>query len=377
MKHARFSCCLPNGDVVLTGGDHQGNGPGAVPGQYSVGSGDFQPGVWSTHDGTSWSLLHPNCPTTDPSGYPARNDNTPWGIDTKRGLGYVMPGFFGGVAFALNDCPSPPNSPPIGSAMTFNFSTGLWQTPAFPAPPTGYGGDNNSSWGIYDAASDSFYRYYWDGAWGGNVQILSLATNTWSNVMLGCFGGIATNCSGGIDSNLRNSFANRSQAALDAQGRAIYWITPTNALFRLRLDVPGHAGEWPPNAQAPAACLVMDGLDQEAYLVFDPIHRAVIKFCVPNTIGEIVGVAIYSVDTGQWQYLAAPTGLVQPVMGNAMIWSPSCNCTIITGGHTGFSENPALPNPAPNPCVDCTVPVGNTTLPNPAYDWQLTFQSSS
>src|SRR5262249_14944548 len=160
----------------------------------------------------------------------------------------MMPGFYFGVAKAQQECPGPT---PIASAMVFNPDTLLWENPPWPAPPGGmYGGDNNSGWGVYDPKSDSVYRYFWDGAWGANVQILNLATNTWTNVLLGCSGGIATNCSGGIDSKLRNSFANRSQAAIDVQGRAIYWTTPSNALLRLRLDRSGHAGEWAPNAQA-------------------------------------------------------------------------------------------------------------------------------
>ena len=77
-------------------------------------------------------------------------------------------------------------------------------------------------------------------------------------------------------------------------------MTPSNNLFRLRLDIPGHAGEWPTNSQAPPQCVALDDTSQEAYLAFDPVHRAVLRFCVPNTGGEVLGVAAYFVETAQW-----------------------------------------------------------------------------
>ena len=127
-------------------------------------------------------------------------------------------------------------------------------------------------------------------------------------------------------------------------------MTPSNNLFRLRLDIPGHAGEWPTNSQAPPQCVALDDTSQEAYLAFDPVHRAVLRFCVPNTGGEVLGVAAYFVDTAQWAWYPAPQNLQYPVMANVFAFSPACNCVISTGAHQIQSTQTGrnLPSPLVN-----------------------------
>jgi len=53
----------------------------------------------------------------------------------------------------------------------FDLGTNTWQPARWPVPPSAYGGDNNSSWGVIDPTSDSLYHYFWDGAWGANVRV--------------------------------------------------------------------------------------------------------------------------------------------------------------------------------------------------------------
>jgi hypothetical protein len=382
-KHSRFECCLPDGTSVLIGGDHLGDGPGGVPGQYRAGSGDGQNTVWATTDLTSWTLLAWACPTGGAL-YPARSDNVIWALDNANNRALVMPGYYFGVATALQGCPS--NSNTSTNPMFFDFTTHLWSFTPYSLPPTpggGYwGGDNASTFGTHDPTSGNMVRYVWDGAWGANLQLLNFNTGAWENRPLGCLGaspGVATVCPNGVDAELRNSFAVRSQLALDVAGRAVYFTTPSNHLFRVRLDAavgsPGHDGEW--IGYWPSQCVVQDG-NQENYQVFDSDHRAVVYFCVPNLGGEVVGIGVYYVDSGTWAYFAAPLGATpaNAVVANIFTYSTTCHCILALGGHQIFTENPARLNPAPNPCVPpagsdvCAIPPGNQQI-GKFYDWQI------
>src|SRR5439155_27039355 len=147
----------------------------------------------------------------------------------------------------------------------FNLATNRWETVPWPSPhpapnsPTQYGSDDNSTWGVIDPIGDALYRYFWNGSWGATLEKLDLASNTWTFRQLG-----EKTATQPYDDTLRNSLGNRAQPALDVKGRALYFVNLTNRLYRVRLDVPDHRGEW--LSQAPAPCLRPDDTSQELYM---------------------------------------------------------------------------------------------------------------
>ena len=337
-KHMRMDYDPTSGRVILTGGDRAG-----------IGDGNGQPSVWASVDGQKWTTLSPPCISDTAQIYPARPDTVIWAIDGKRNRGVIMPGFYFGVAKAQSDCHG---ASLLHTALLFNLTTNRWEAVPWPAPhPNGqYGGDENSSWGIIDPVGDSLYRYFWNGNWGATLEKLDLAANTWTIRQLG-----EKTASQAYDDAIRNAYATRAQPALDIRGRSLYFSTLDNRLFRVRLDVPDHRGEWVGKA-APAACVPPGDASQEVYLVFDEAHRAILRMCTPNAAGEVLGVAAYFIDQAQWAWYAAPTDQPHAVLANAFTYSPRCRRVIAIGGHLIRSATTGQ------------------MLPNPLVSWTLSLQ---
>jgi hypothetical protein len=367
MKHARFAYNPASSEGVLTGGDHCGTGPGGF-----VGDCNFQPTVWSTRDLSSWTLRSPGCPAS--GAYPARPDNVAWAIDTTRHRGVIWPGFYGGLSIALSQCANPT---PLTTAFLFDLAANTWGPVPWPPPnPTEppdqqYWNDLGMTWSVYDPTSDSIYGYNW-GPWGATFLTLNIPTGVWTRRYLG-----EQTPTQPYDDAMRNSHAERSQSVIDVQGRMMYFMPGfSNRMFRVRLDVPDHRGEWV--STAPPQCLGRDTDSMERYSVFDTDHRAVLLFCVPNLGGEVIGMAAYFVDKATWAWYPAPVTQPNAVIANAFVYSAACKCVLATGGHGIFTENPARPNPAPNPCdpdatPPCVIPPGNQYLPDPMVDWKITL----
>jgi len=375
MKHARWAYNALTGESLLAGGDHCSSGPGACP---PNGGGAGSNTILATTNLSTWRMLAPACP---PSGvYPGEADTVPWAIDTKRNKAYMWPGFYF-ISEGLNPCPGGANDPnAIWSALIFDLGANTWSatTPWSPPnnPPTfagGYWGDTGMAFSVYDPVSDAVYGFAWDGDWGNVLWKLDLTTNTWTKTQIG---------QSPYDDSLRNNYLSHSQVVLDVTGRKLYVMSMAgmNDLMYVDLAVPGHTGAWAPNKSAPASCVQLDDNAQEKYAVFDTDHRAVISPCVPNTGGEVVGVAVYFVDTATWAYSPAPVNNNDPnppVLANAFVYSPAAHAVLATGGHRIFTENPARPNYCPNPCngdattVPPGVPPGNQTLPDSTVDWQI------
>jgi hypothetical protein len=313
-KHARLIYDSRRQRLVLTGGD-RGTG----------GDGNFSTDVEAlTADGV-WRTLRPFC---GPAGalQPARPDNVVWVYDSRRDRAIIMPGFFGGVIKALAECPDPKPNPVQGTALIFDFATNTWSLPPWPAPPKRYGGDDSSTFGVYDPVSDQVIRYRYDGS--GTLEMLSLTTNTWQVVRLGSVLPSRTT----DQAALAQSYAYRSQLAIDVTGRAVYWVAPfKRQLQRFRLDQPaGYTGEVV--AAMPADWRSSIDSSQEIYMVFDPVHRVLLMPSVPWLVGEVTGLAIYHVDSGVTEWESVPLNLVDRIRGTVWGFDEASGCLRAFGG---------------------------------------------
>src|SRR5262249_30707290 len=143
------------------------------------------------------------------------------------------------------------------------------------------------------------YTINWNGDWGAALVKLDIAANEWTRRNLG-----QKTATAPYDDDLRNAYASHAQSALDSDGQMLYSMTLKNRLFRIKLGDPNHMGEWV--GDAPKECILLDDSAQELYMVFDPDHRAILRICVPNTGGEVLGIAAYFVDQNKWEWYAAP-----------------------------------------------------------------------
>jgi hypothetical protein len=176
-----------------------------------------------------------------------------------------------------------------------------------------------------------------------------------------------------------NPIPNRAQSVIDVKGRAIYWLDAFG-------DKGGFAGgvTTPPRGPALVKVSLSNGSvlalplpkpytppgdgSQEVYLAFDPINRVVL---VPNNIGmgqsPILGLGIYHVDTGQWEWEAVPS----TVMGSVWGFDEATGAMIGVGKRSEpfayflykYDSNAKAPNP---PATQRWVPAGRTSsLPAP------------
>jgi hypothetical protein len=248
----------------------------------------------------------------------------------------MTPGFYFGKHKAEKECPGPEY---VGGGLTFDFGTNTWRQAGWKRPPGGWGGDNGATWGVYDPVSDALLRYRWDGSWGSNMEGLDLKTGEWEQLRLG-----ATAADRRHDGALRESWAVRSQLALDSRGRAVYFVAPgKRALIRYVIARRSAevAGTLPPEWRPPT------GTDQEVYTVFDPVHRVVIVLSVPNLGGEVLGLAVFDVERGTWEWIPAPTDLLHRVMGNLAVYEEHSGAVVLLGGHKirSVADGAMLPSP--------------------------------
>jgi hypothetical protein len=318
-KHSRVAYDSRRRRLLWVGGDYGGGGDG-----------NGQSAVWGSTSGSSWDLLAPFC-IKAPAIQPARPDNVVWVYDSKRDRAIIMPGYFFGVKKAKAECR---DSEPRHTALIFDLATNTWQEADWPKPPRGYGGDNASTFGIYDPAADAVIRYRYDGGWGGNMEVLSLESKTWKRVRLG---------ENPRDRDIQASYAWRSQLALDVKGRAVYFVGRNGKLFRYLVDqergetVADLPPEWrmPPNDA------------QEIYMVFDPGHRVLLIPDVYNLGGQVLGLAIFHVDQRRWEWEPVPTGGPHAVLGNVLGFEEHLGTMLLIGGHRTWAVDKGGRLPAP------------------------------
>ena len=329
-KHARLAMNTATGRVYLAGGDRDNSDAG-------------QTNVWSygIADGT-WVKEYPSC---GPAGevVPAQPDDVVWVYDSRRDRFIMTPGFYFDVAGYLAKCPSSGATPQY-TAMTFDPRARKWSPPAFPGPDPslhggGYGGDNYGKFGVYDPVTDRLFRVTTSG-WGGTMGILDLATNAWSQAP---FGHPDTN------SPLREIHAEWEQAAIDVQGRAIYFISPygifqnqpSDPIYKklIRFSIDTNTVEVV--SDLPAAYALFEA--ERSNMVFDPINRVLLMPNMANLDGEIVRLFIYHVDSRTWETEEIPNrGLAdgsRPVMGNTAVFDTVNNVMMLIGGHARSTDD--------------------------------------
>jgi hypothetical protein len=300
--------------MVLAGGD--------TTNQYISHDGNNM--VWSKDLSTvvstpNWTLLAPWCYNTGQI-QPARPDSVGWAYDSKRNVGVMMPGFYFGTQKSYSNCLSFTGQNPTetNDSVTFNFSTNTWSAATYSPPHKGYGGDEGSSFSVYDPVTDSVIRFRDTCC----VEVLHRATNKWSYYN-------------------QTRHTNRAQLAIDVIGRNVYGIDTVD-MHLLRWNVDTHAfkdlGRMPASWKGPDN---PRGGEFETYLVFDSVNRVLISPDLPNYNGQIRGMAFYRVDTRKWDAYEPVTGTIDGycVQANTFGYDPSNNVMIGFGGHGGTCGN--------------------------------------
>ncbi len=314
-KHSRMLFDSKRGRMVLAGGDYAYEEPGIqtserYSGIHLVWSIDLSHG-----DHATWKRLTPWC--AQPSGVqPGRPDTVVWVYDSRRDQGVMMPGFY----HNSQGDPPPTLCPGVNQTLDsvlFNFATNTWSLPPYGPPPGkgGYGGDEGSSFGVYDPVTDAVYRFRRVG--NTSMEILDRATNSWEQIPLGTEG-----------TGVGETRANRDQPAIDVRGRSIYVISwRMRALIRYSIPAKRviETTPMPPKWIEP-----FTPGDHETWMTFDPINRVLLIPVARDFYGLLVGLAIYHVDAKKWEWDDPPRTGPQ-VSGNVVGFDPVNNAMIFLG----------------------------------------------
>jgi len=278
----------------------------SFPGPYD-GTGSeillYQPGL------EKWTTVRPFCVPGEPQ--PGRPDNVIWALDAKRNRAIMAPGYYFIVQWpnlvALPGGVSGCGAKDGQGAYAFDFNTGKYIGPDDPSivtvPPGtgGWPGDNGATYGVIDPVKDELLLVRNQ----IGLQRMNLATKVWRTTPL-----VQTR-------------AFSSQTAIDIKGRALYYLSPmglpvidangmpnqTPYLVKVLLDDSNGKQDfitlpWP-----------FQAFSGDAYLVFDPGNRVIF---VPNNVnfgGPLVGLGIFHVDTGVWEWEDTPPEVAASLYG--------------------------------------------------------------
>ena len=151
-KHERMFYHPGLKSMVIGGGDRPVGG-GLKP-YGNTGTGSEIIGLDVFND--KWTTIREFCVPGEVQ--PARPDNVVWAFDAKRNRGIMTPGYYvgSGPGFSIN--PSGCGAIEGIGGYALDFATRKWIGPdavaGLPVPPSGWGGDNNSSFGVYDPVTD-------------------------------------------------------------------------------------------------------------------------------------------------------------------------------------------------------------------------------
>lgn len=349
-KHSRLAYDPARGQLLHTGGDI---------GQITD---DGNNEVWAGREG-AWQRVHAMCGAPGAI-VPARPDNCTWTVDTRRDRALIAPGFFFGPAVYQRYCGTA-GATPIQSALAFNLATRTWEQPGFPVPPWGYGGDTGANFGFYDPTADALCRFKWDGAWGATYERVRCATGQWSKINLGAAQQDGGPVGGTYDGDLRNVGVTTSQSAVDVAGRTAYCIgrAANSGIWYLlpvnldsgrtwRIPIPTTIGFVPPAAES--------GGGTDILLQFDPVSRVLLHPMIPNLGGEVLGVLIRHVETGQWEMDRDLPTAPPWVVGNVCGFDGGTTDLVLMGGH----EIASVLRPG-------------TMVPRPTVSWRYHYAPAS
>ena len=295
-KHTRLLYDSRRERMVLTGGDYVN--------AYISSNGSQL--VWAIDLASSptpaWTLIGPWC---NGPVQPGRPDTVGWVYDSKRDRAVLLPGYVFANEGASSGCEGVVDSK---DSMLFDFSTNKWSAAQYGPPPEGWGGDNGSSFAVYDPGTDAAYRFRWAGR--NLMEVLSLEKNKWSVVDPG------------------GSDLNRAQTAIDVTGKSIYAVSRRLRAL-LRYSIPSRrivdSIAIPQDVQLP------DSADFETHLTFDPINRVLYYPNTRNFGGRLYRFGIYHVDQKRWEWEALPT-TGHPVQGNVIGFDVGNNVMMLYGG---------------------------------------------
>lgn len=303
-KHSRLLFDSKRSRMVLAGGDYEWDGSLGAP-EGTLNGSSY---VWAIDlsQGNTWTLISPWC---NPPLQPARPDTVGWVYDSKRDRAVMMPGFYMGFQNIFAGC----SHPEVNDAVIFDFTTNKWQPRDYAKPPDGWGGDLGSSYSTYDPTTDAVYRF----RYSGRLEIFYLTSGTYEKLDL---------------PDAYQGDYNRDMPAIDVAGKAIY-ITSRPLRSLLKYSIPDRriveAIPLPAQWQPPSG--EFGGSDLETYMVFDPINRMILN---PVTDGfgdgkssNIIGLAIYHVDTKKWEWESVPSA----VSGNALGFDEAHNVMMFMG----------------------------------------------
>jgi hypothetical protein len=325
-KHARLAYDTRRRRLLLSGGDRDGSDAG-------------NPSVWAFTPGSGATQLSAMC-RPYPDWLPSFPDNVTWTYDTVRDRMIIMPGFFFDLSRVQIMCGRSddhilkltlPDGQVRKNAGIFSLATNAWAPPTWQFPSElGYGGDSQANWGVYDPQRDMVVRFFWDGAWGNNLQRLHLATGTWSRFKLG---------SGLTDiTRIRNTYSTNSQPALDVQGRSIYAVAPSTVSGilegrLLKVNVDTGSAQRLPLPTGYVWPIIGEGGATEQLLVFDPIRRLLIHPAIPNLGGDVNAVYVCYVDRGcRWVKCPLPTNAPRPSRATSRESSRNLGALVLIGG---------------------------------------------
>jgi hypothetical protein len=293
-KHGRAFYHPGIKSMVFAGGDWHTTQPQYEGYGNAVGS-----EIWALDVANNkWTLQRRFCVTgAIQPGYP---DNVVWTFDSKRNRGLMAPGFYAITQGAASTCGSINGY----GAYAFDFVTKQFTGPdvaaGLPAPPGGWGGDLGASYGVYDPVADELVRVRNT----VGLERLNLTTGAWRVQRLAKAGDPGW-----------NPVPNRAQPVIDVTGRALYWIdawgSTSPTLVKVNLtDASVTTLPLPSQYKRPASG------DQEVYLAFDHVNRVIF---VPNNydmgVSPLTGLAMFHVDTGQWEWEAVPAPVTGSVWG--------------------------------------------------------------
>jgi hypothetical protein len=308
-KHMRMFYHPPTKSMVIAGGDHSVSMP--HPTYYDATGSEIISVNVSTN---SWKIIQPFC--VSGALQPNRPDSVGWAYDSKRDRALMVPGYYFLVGSGCGAVEG-------HGGYAYDFATKKWIGPDDPsvmsAPAGGWGGDMGSSFAVYDPVTDELVRV----RNGPLLERFNLTSKKWRYQTLK---------RGDVGSNW-NPASNRMQSAIDVQSRAVYWLDAALATDGKTLVSGGSPALIKVNLgdgsvtsiRLPAEHRVaLAGNDM--YLVFDSINRVVM---IPNNLdmgaGPIVGLGIYHVDSGQWEWESVPP----TVMGSA--WGFDENLGVLVG----------------------------------------------
>ncbi len=290
MKHMRLAYNSKNKRIYFLGGDFAGERFYAS-GRNEIYSYSIEQNKWYKEQGYC---------RNDGTYYPPGPDQVGWVYDSKRDLFWMLPGYTS--PGSKNNCQD--RDKMIGEIMAFDPNTKTWIF------------ENRSLAGReflslrkfaqYDPKTDSIIRFAWTGS-GPRVEIYNISQDKWTTKL--------------YKSDARLGF---DYTAMDLKRRVIYMVSPYEGkLMEYNMDDMSirYISDLPIGAVSP----------ENTYPVWDSNNEVLLWFVYGSK--KPLRLFVYDPKLNSWEEKAInqPDGLVP--RGNAFVYNPDLNVTLIIGGY--------------------------------------------